>query len=515
MNCTPRTAAQPQPNRPFLRALPPRLLYAVAGLWIAAVLVPLLALCFYAHPLYDDFFHTLPAAEAWARTGSLPQTLAAAWTRLLWLYRNWQGTFVAMALSVFTPMVFGTRWFFLAPLCTVLLLAGAAWYAVRSLTRFTLHLPWCDTLLAYAAFLTLWLGFLPGACEAVYWQSGMPYAVSGAALLGVAGLLLRLRQPGHRVRRMLSLAVLGVVLGGCPYPLALGGAMGLLLVCVWAFCVRSKARWGALIALLTTGAALALVLAAPGNGVRQERVGAAMAPLPAVLQSVAECLQTTGGWLTPQWLGIGLLAASLLLPGLRAADLRPRHPVWLSVLGFGALAAAFVPAIYATGVEGGQIDRIQATLYLGFVVYAAFAGTVWLAWRAGHTPAAQTGLSGWKLALCAVLIVWGLFAQAILTTPSVSATVSLLTGQAARYRAAMTARDEAIAAAPTPAEALQQAVDLEERPNLFRPDGMSLQREAVTAVTHRVYALQPLLEQYGAGQIPQAEWAALDAWDAQ
>ena len=79
----------------------------------------------------------------------------------------------------------------------------------------------------------------------------------------------------------------------------------------------------------------------------------------------------------------------------------------------------------------------------------------------------------------------------------------------------MTARDEAIAAAPTPAEALAQAVDLEEQPNLFRPDGMSLQREAVTAVTHRVYALQPLLERYGPGQIPQAEWDALDTWDAQ
>ena len=512
------TPAAP-PDAPAPRRFPDRTpsrraLSIGACLWIAALLVPPLILCFYAHPLYDDFFHTQAAAEAWARTGSLAAALSAAWERLVWLYQTWQGTFAAMAVSVFPPMVFSQRLFFLTPLTALLALAGSAWYAVRSLARYALRLSRAETLVCYAAFLTLWLGFLPGAKEAVYWQSGTPYALSAAMLAFLAGLLLRLHAEGRRrALRTVALALCGIALGGGPYPLALGGAVTLMLTAVWALAARSKARAGALVAFGFTAAALAAVLLAPGNGVRQESVGEALPPIAAIVQSMAECLQTTGSWLTPQWAAAGLVGVAVLWQPLRASGLRVRHPVWISLFALGAVAAAFVPAIYATGVEGGRIDRVQATLYLFFTLTAGGVSVVWIGFLAPRFPAYRPALPGWKLALCAVLCAWGLFGSAILTTPSVSAGVSLLTGQAGRYRAEMAARDEAIAAAPTLQAALDEAVDIPDVPNLFRSDGMALQPEAVTSVTHRYYALQSLMDRYGAGHIPQAEWDKLDAWE--
>lgn len=577
----------------------------VSLLWLACLLVPLVLFCLHAQPLYDDFAHVKDAADAWARTGSVWAAWQGGLSRVAQLYRTWQGTYVAMLLSAFTPMVFSAKLFFVAPLCTLLLMAGAAWYLTRALAAL-LRLPRHLTLLAYAVFLTLWLGYLPGAREAIYWQSGAPYGVSGAMLLLLAGLLLRLHLGGKPMRRAVRLgaiAVAGTVLGGCPYPLGLGGAVMLLLLAVWAWLAKSRARGGALLALLCTCASLAVVILAPGNLVRQARVGAAMHPLLAVLQSTVEMLEYSGRWITPQLIAAALLLAGVLWQPLKASGLRFARPLLFTVLSMGALAAAFVPGVFATGVEGLRVDRMVATLYLMAIPvllsnlcywlgYAAacqrmdaqgephpggsptaagngYAATTadapaWqqtvasgasaedggMAAKRNHAPvrmehapslpvqavtvtppgsaapAVQPSLGGGMprppcltrglALLCVGLAVWGLFASAMMTMPLVAAPYSLVTGQAARYRAQMDARAQAVASAPTHAAAMDALTPIDNLPALQRTDGLEYppQRAPLAEGMHHYYRVQQLVQRYGAGHIPQAEWDALAAWEA-
>lgn len=487
-------------------------LTAVCWAWIVLLLLPLAAMCLYAHPLYDDFGHTYTTMTAWARTGSVGATLGTALQKTAELYQTWQGTYVAMFLSVFTPMAFSNTLFFLTPLCTLAALALSAWYAIRALSRVTLGMSRVGTLMLYAVFLTLWIGFLPGAREAVYWQSGTPYALSGALLALLTGLLLHLRRPGRHAVRYACVALCGVALGGCPYPLALGGTVALGLLTGWALVARSRARWGTLLAFAATAASLAAVVLAPGNAARQAHVGMAMPPLRAIGLSIAECLEYSGGWLTPQWLAAGLVATALLWKPLQNSGLRFANPVWVTAFSFGALAAAFVPGIYATGVESSRIDRMQATLYLFFTLLAFGNTAYWVGYAATRSQGRAPSLARWKLLVCAALAVWGLFASAIMTVPCVAAPFSLVTGQAARYHAEMTAREQAFADAPTLADALAQAGEIDDLPTLQRPDGMNLQGEAVAYVTHHYFTVQRLIARYGAGHIPQAEWDTLAAW---
>ena len=580
--------------------------------WLAFLLVPLALFCLDAQPLYDDFAHVKGAADAWAQTGSVLAACNGALARVGQLYRTWQGTYVAMLLSAFTPMVFSEKLFFVAPLCTLLVMAGAAWYLTRAFASL-LQLPRHLTLLAYAAFLTLWLGYLPGAKEAIYWQSGAPYGVSGAMLLLLGGLLLRLHIGGtkrRRVGRLAAIAVAGTVLGGCPYPLGLGGAVLLLLAAAWAWLAGSKAKGGALLALAFTGASLAMVILAPGNLVRQAHVGASMPPVQAVIQSTVEMLEYSGGWLSPQFIAAGLLLAAALWQPLKASGLGFAWPLAVTVLSFGALAAAFVPGVYATGVESLRVDRMVATLYLMAIPLMLMNLLYWLGYAAarariggqgalasggsspadtaehashtaayashaavssartqamesnppllgGSSPAdlkstpthtahtaplpmqavAETPtdpattamqappsdgiprpprLTHGLVLLCAGLAVWGLFASAIMTIPLVAAPYSLLSGQAARYRAQMEARANAIADAPTYAAALAALTAVDSLPALQRTDGLEYppQRGSLAVGMHHYYRVQQLVQTYGAGHIPQAEWDALAAWEA-
>lgn len=491
-----------------------RTLTVLSCVWVAVMLLPLIVLSFHAHPVYDDLLHTQSVTEAWARTGSPLAALAAGWERTVWMYQNWQGTYIAMFFSAFAPSAISDRLYWIGPVMTLCVLTLSAWVLSRSVTHTALKMQRGSSFFIFVVLLTLWLAYLPGADEAIYWQSGVFYALSPAALALAVGLLIRQHLLGPRAGRTIALILCGLFLGGCTYPLALGGCVSLALIAAFAFLRKSKARWSALITFLAVFISLLVVVLAPGNGVRQARSGAAMGPVSAIMQGIAECLETTGRWFSPQLAAAALILLALLWEPLAKAGFAPRHPVWFTIFSFGALASAFVPAIYATGVEGGRVDRVQATLYL-FLIPVTLGNVVcWLGWLVKrfdgkcHPPALTHGLA----ILCAVLAVWGLFSSAITTTPVVSSSLSLLNGSAAAYDREMTAREEAVAAAADSAESIAVIRELSPHPSLFPSDGMTLQKRALAPVIHRYHSIQKLLATYSAGSIPQAEWARLDAW---
>ncbi|MDY2656049.1 MAG: hypothetical protein SOV75_03460, partial [Candidatus Limiplasma sp.] len=177
----------------FLNARPTRRALTVLCLvWVALMLVPLLAMSFYAYPTHDDFPCVLPAAKAWAMTGSFWETLKAAWNQAMYDYQTWQGTYVAMFVCAFQPMVFSMRLFWLAPFGALTLLALSAWYLVRQVTRCVLKGDLCVCTVLYAALMTLLLEYVPGIRELIYWQSAIQYALSVVAVMLLCGLMIRL-----------------------------------------------------------------------------------------------------------------------------------------------------------------------------------------------------------------------------------------------------------------------------------------------------------------------------------
>lgn len=497
------------------RTISRRALAWLAVIWLALTLAPLVALCFYAHPVYDDFSHIIAASETWAATGSVWQTLCAAFGRMAEMYRTWQGTWVAMLLSAFQPMAFTPKLFFITPLLTLAALCLSCAYFIRALMR-ALNADKPTAVIVYTVFLTYLVQFLPSIRETVYWQSGTPYTLSLVAMLLALGLLLKLRAPQGKaayIWRCAALLACGAALGGLPYPLALGGAVGATVITAWCALKRSHATVGSLALFIGTAASLSAVVLAPGNGVRQEVVGAPMSAPTAIVQSLAECLQQSGQWVSPQLAALAIAVVALLYEPLRVSEVRFKHPLRFTFFSFGALAAAFVPPIYATGVEGYLVERVLTSLYMLFALLALANIIYWTGHTAQSRASAPSDVQHMPkklILLCAALFMWGCFSAAIMVTPSVSAAKSLMTGEAKTYDAQMTQRAMRLAAAASDGEAAAGVEALSSVPPALPLDKLPTQVQTdLPGVMRRYYRLARLVEEYGAGHIPQGEWDAL------
>ncbi len=499
-------------------AVSKRILAVISVIWLIAMLLPVFALSFYAYPTHDDFPNVRLASEAWARTGSLLSTMGAAWEQTLRDYNTWQGTFVAMFSCAFQPLAISVELFWLTPVSVLALLMLSAWYLVRQLARCVLNVDVSTQLALYALLMTLLLQYAPGLREMLYWQSAIQYTLSLVMLMFLLGLMLRLHMPQGRVAyalRALAAFLCAFALGGLPYPLALGCTVGMALIAAWCLRRRSPAGLAAVLGFLGILAALVIVVIAPGNYVRQARVGDSMNPVLAVVHSLVESLSCTAGWLGPQTLGAALLMALLLWRPLKSCRVRFRNPGWFSFFSFGVLAASYVPPIYATGVDSYKLDRIVGSLYMLYALLLFLNLAYWLGWLAQRAQAWEMPpVRVWRLGVCAGLLAWGLFANgAVMATPTLSAARSLLTGEAARYHSEILARQEAIARAGSLAEAQSAVQPLSAQPNLLPLDQLVYQNETLLpGDMHRFFRVQELCGQYGAGKIPEAEWQALDAW---
>ena len=506
-------------KQPFISL---RTLAFAAAVLCTAMLLPLFTISLSAHPVHDDFVHALPAAQAWAQTGSLWETLKAAWAHTLTMYNTWQGTFAAMFLSALSPMVFSPSLFPLSPLLTLTGLLLSAAYFTQSLLCEILKANKSTAMIFYTLLLALLLTFLPGIREVIYWHSGTPYTVSIILLFFMLGLLSRLQQPQKsttRTRRTATLFLCGFLLGGCPYPLALGAAVGFFGLALWCFFLRSPVRWGSLCAFLSTTFALILVIAAPGNALRQTRAGDAMAPLSAIIHSIAECIEITGQWFSPQMFAAALILIPLLLPLVQKAPFSFRHPFMVMLLSFATLSAAFVPPIFATGLEGHLVERVLGSLYMLYVLLCLLNFIYLTGYFAKTYPTlcqkwiffCEEGFPSGLLLLCATLFLWGLFSVGILATPSISAAKNLFMGEAAVYHQELTQREQEIAAAKTP-EDIQAAIrPLSVECPVFPRDLLiyPFQRESPFPLNlQKYYRIHQLVLRYGAGEIPPEEWEA-------
>lgn len=505
-------------NRLLNRVLNKKTLAVLCALWVLAMVLPLFAMSFYAYPSHDDFPNARRVIEAWARTGSVWEFVKASWEQAMVDYVEWQGTFAAMFLCALQPMIFSMDLNWLTGAATLLSVLLSAGYLVWQICRRVLHADACTALALLAALMTALIFAVPGISELLYWHASVQYTFSIVFMMLIAGLLIRLYQPqgtAARIARTAALAAACFVLGALPYTHALGGAVAMALVTAWFIRRRSAAWWSALAGFAAIAASLVIVIVAPGNAARQATVGDSLNPVAAIVYSIEAALSCTAGWCGPEWLGIGLLVIPLVWQYAKDAPVRFANPLWFSFFSFGVLAACWVPPIFATGAEGYQEPRIVGSLYMLWALTAFLNLLYWTGWAAQRAEKPlRAQLCVWTAAVCAALVVWGAFSTgAAFATPVMGAWKSLLTGEAAQFRREMDAREEAILAAESLDEARAVIRPVTAQPMLFPLDMLIYQTESLLpGEMHIFFDLQRLVEEYGAGNIPEAEWDALETW---
>ncbi len=495
-----------------------KVLAILCAIWVLVMVAPLFAMSFYAYPSHDDFPNARRVIEAWAQTGSVWEFVKASWEQAMVDYVEWQGTFMAMFLCALQPMIFSMDLNWLTGAVTLLSVMASAGYLAHHLCRYVLKADAATGVVLYAALMTALIFPVPGISELLYWHASVQYTFSIVVMLMIAGLLIRLYQPmgmTARVLRTVLLAAECFVLGALPYTHALGGAVAMALVTAWFIRRKSQAWQAGLAGFLAMAVSLVIVIGAPGNAARQATVGDSMNPVLAIVYSIEAAMGATAGWFGPEWLGIALLMTPLVWQPLKEAKLRFANPGWFSFFTFGVLAACWAPPVFATGADSWHEPRIEGSLYMLWALMAFLNLLYWTGWAAQKSEwKIQPRLRLLTAAACIGMVVWGAFSTgAAFATPVMGAWKSLLTGEAAQFRSDLDAREEAILSAESLDEARSVIQPVTAQPMLFPLDMLIYQTESLLpGEMHIFFDLQRLVEEYGAGNIPQQEWDKLETW---
>lgn len=164
-------------------------------LLMAALLAPYIALCFFAHPMADDYSYAHEALTL------------GYWPSQLHEFLHWNGRYTSNLLVLGSPLIWHSfAGYRLAALALILLTLLSAYFLISSIWDNSLS--FSQKLLGALVFSTLLLGMLPSLAEGIYWFTGaVSYQFGSIAATIYAGLMFRYMQRRYLGNKNLHIAL--------------------------------------------------------------------------------------------------------------------------------------------------------------------------------------------------------------------------------------------------------------------------------------------------------------------
>ncbi len=453
------------------------LMYFLAVVYVLS-LIPMLVIGFYDWPSVDDFSMPLQVHQTFVSTGSVLATLGSVFTKTVYIYNNWVGYFFSDFMTCLCPSVFGEKWYFLTVFVILAALTLCVLYFFDALFVHVFGME--KESVRSAAFLTLILMTQtiengPSRAEAFYWWSGaINYTFMFGMFLLWMGMILKYvfaestagggkdsQQKKRGALRILPVCILGFLLGGANYMMALVAAvcslLGLIIVVMvklgkfelWGDKERIRYLWLPFILNL-----LGLVVSAmaPGNRIRGTKMGN-IGPVKAILRSYYSvfniCVDEMVRW---EVLLVFIILAILFWNMASAIKHNLEHPFVFALFSVSMVAVCVVPPLYA--VESIDAPRIRSTMWLQFVsvmTLAVFYYVTWARQRISDRSSSREKSFG-KVSSVAVIVTVMIIAFGSLLCVYVnpayysatSAVYDLVTGTAKGYKAENESRLETL-----------------------------------------------------------------------
>ncbi|MCM1308124.1 MAG: DUF6056 family protein [Butyrivibrio sp.] len=435
----------------------------------ALSLIPLYAIGGCAHPSVDDYHYGAATSKVWQETGSLGEVLGAAARLTKDSYNTWQGNFTAVFLMYLQPAIWGEQFYVLVP---VLLITAFA--ASMLAFMYTFLRKWfgagktasAGTAIA-VTFCAMQFTHVPS--DSFYWYNGSVYYTFFFSLMLVLFTLVTvIIKSKSGLSRGIALAFaifLAFIIGGGNYATALFTAVVLAVLTVWNIISKKKTS------IMTAAVAAALLasffisVAAPGNALRQNSVGGNQGVLRALIYSFAY-----GGYniasATTFPVAVMWLALLPVFYGIAArTGFKFRRPALMLAFTFGIFCSQGTAVFYAQGLRIPY--RMMNIIYFCYYIFMTLNLIYimgWLHGRFGDKPVFKALENAYKaprrvrtavvLAVCAFAV--GCVGRISISESdsergsavfgnmpmSVSASLSLINGDAAAYDRELTERSE-------------------------------------------------------------------------
>ena len=415
--------------------------------------LPLYAIAFYNHPYYDDYGFSAGVHKVWKETGNLKDVLSAAMESAAETRRTWQGTYTGTILSNLQPGVFDEGLYWIGSFILLSALIVCFWFFFDTVFGKLGLDKWARMSLASLA-LTLMIQFMPDVGEAFFWFNGGIGNTFIYSLLALAiALCVRLLAcKGFGAGLTAALAVLAVLLGGGSY----GG--GLFVLCLCAVCIawlivkKHEKRWHFMGLTALFALCFLYSMAAPGNTVRANVIQYDSSAIKAIVQSLYYGTALMGSYLTLPVIAVTLALLPAFYQAARRSAYRFAHPWLVLLLGVCLYCTQLTPPLYSGVFIGG--GRIINTYFISFIVlwflYVYYlCGVVSRRLESVRLPELNAKRFGALLLVSLCLLGTGSLAfkhsgdvlYGIQNLSGPSALLSVLTGEAQRYDAQMSARE--------------------------------------------------------------------------
>lgn len=440
------------------RRVSDRMLAVLCVLLLVMSLVPLYVLALYNHPFYDDFGFSIRIHHVWNETGSVLEAVKEAWQNMQDTRQTWQGNYTATFLSGIQPGVFNEGLYFLTTfiLLTSLVVGYSALYAAGM--RKLLGVGWPAVIQMTSLLLFVMIQMTPAVDEAYFWfNGGIGYTFSYALFalsLGVCIHLWCCTSVKKAVWLTLTLCVLTVLIGGGSYSSGLFSLLVYVCVAFLGFFRRSRWRWCYASATVLLAVGFLYSVTAPGNMVRAATLeGAGMGPVMAIAQSFYFGFGLIGDWFSLPLCVACTAGVFALIPSLLQSRYSFRYPLLVTGMCICLFCSQMTPTLFTGNYLGD--GRSLNTYFFTYVTMMAFLAVYWMGWSVKRVAAHRAidgerrGVRVGAVLVAAAVLVMGLLSyhpsgkneSGLLNLASGSAFRSLITGEAAAYDKAMSARD--------------------------------------------------------------------------
>lgn len=431
---------------------------AYAGILFVLSVLPLLLLGRYNVMCSDDYDYGWRIHDTWLATGSLAQSVRAAWQQDMKFYQEMNGTYVSSFLMGLCPMNFDYGSAYIVPI----LMIGMLSLSVFVLGRHILH-RWLGadkTGSAFVMFILLFMFYqvLEAPFEGIYWYNGgLHYVLIESvwffALTAVSAALWTEKRSKEAAYSILAV-VLAAVVGGGNLITGLQAEIVLAFLVLYAALRDRRKIVAAALPFAVESIGFLFNILSPGTA---QREALDMLEGYSAVRSVLLSFYYAGVFIirwTPVFV---ILIWFMLLPILwrlaKDSGRDFRHPMWVTLGCVCVVAAMFTPTLYAIGTVG--LSRVDNIIQMVYYLCLIMATTYWFGWLTHRKTAGSYGENGVQnlrtgdifglfmdkagmkmTAVCFVLVlaVW-LFTADKNTYTGVSALRSLVNGEAQTFYA--------------------------------------------------------------------------------
>ncbi len=397
-------------------------------------LIPILAMSFYAKPLWDDF-NSIYVAKVIADKYSPILTIFAPLINSLINYFSWQGTYSAEFLFALQP----GGWWIPAYWLTTFLMIGTISFGYIYFFRVIVT----NIFLADKSFgtifslllLTVQFQYVPYIHQAFYWFNGSVYYsfFYGLSLIELGIIIKLLFEDVVTKKKIIWTSILIFMVSGGNYSTALVNVMILFMLMIFTM-VKHKDKF-IMIRNMTIVAAggLFISMIAPGNSVRASS-SVSMNPIKAIIMSFINALKLIKEWVDLPQLGLLICLIPLALLIVKNTDFKFKYPIVALGVMFGLFSAQLTPPLYAMSIIG---DTRQINMYY-YSMYLLMAGCLiyicgWLNVKYSKLTNSIEGASKWIIIVALVVIIIGVAHGDVHSTSFYKAASDIVSGRASKY----------------------------------------------------------------------------------